>query len=167
MADETRDPQDRNRPDEHLRRAEESGHEPLETSARGVTIAGLALLALIGITFGIMYGLFQLFLAPADEDRLEELVVERDVSRERPTRPGLDPDQPRTRRELRAHEDRFLKRYEWVDRDQGIGRIPIERAMELAARKDLLTGKPKDDGPKEKTEPKAKRPESKEGRKEK
>ena len=35
--------------------------------------------------------------------------------------------------DLRAHEDSVLTSYGWVDRDRGIVRIPIDRAMELAA----------------------------------
>jgi hypothetical protein len=33
--------------------------------------------------------------------------------------------------ELRAREDAILNNYSWVDREAGIVRIPIERAMEL------------------------------------
>jgi hypothetical protein len=33
--------------------------------------------------------------------------------------------------ELRAREDAMLNSYDWVDREAGVVRIPIERAMEL------------------------------------
>jgi len=42
--------------------------------------------------------------------------------------------------ELRAHraqEEALLTGYGWVDRDNAIARIPIERAMELVARRGL------------------------------
>jgi hypothetical protein len=33
--------------------------------------------------------------------------------------------------ELRRQEDEILSTYRWIDRDKGIGRIPINRAMEV------------------------------------
>ncbi len=36
--------------------------------------------------------------------------------------------------ELRAHEERVLTRYEWVDATKGQVRIPIDRAMELVVK---------------------------------
>ena len=33
--------------------------------------------------------------------------------------------------ELRRQEDEILSTYQWIDRDQGTARIPIDRAMEL------------------------------------
>lgn len=37
----------------------------------------------------------------------------------------------------RAHEQALLESYGWIDRDNAIARIPIERAMELVARRGL------------------------------
>ncbi len=37
-------------------------------------------------------------------------------------------------RELRAQEELKLSRYQWIDREKGIVRIPIERAAELTLR---------------------------------
>jgi len=38
---------------------------------------------------------------------------------------------------LRAHEDRILDSYAWVDKESGIARIPIEDAMRLVAEQGL------------------------------
>jgi len=38
---------------------------------------------------------------------------------------------------LRAHEDRILDGYAWVDKERGIARIPIEDAMRLVAEQGL------------------------------
>jgi hypothetical protein len=38
-------------------------------------------------------------------------------------------------RELRQAEETMLNSYAWIDRDRGIVRIPVERAMELLAKK--------------------------------
>lgn len=37
--------------------------------------------------------------------------------------------------EFRAREERLLQATEWIDRDAGIARIPVERAMALLARR--------------------------------
>ncbi|MBI4565809.1 MAG: hypothetical protein HY716_14060 [Planctomycetes bacterium] len=37
----------------------------------------------------------------------------------------------------RAWEEQELNRYGWIDRDKGIARIPIERAMEVLRRRGL------------------------------
>lgn len=38
---------------------------------------------------------------------------------------------------LREDEDRILNDYAWIDREEGVFRIPIERAMEILAREGL------------------------------
>ena len=38
---------------------------------------------------------------------------------------------------LRAHEDQALTSYGWVDKDGGVVRIPIERAMQLVVERGL------------------------------
>ena len=46
-------------------------------------------------------------------------------------------------REMRAGEDAALNSYGWVDRDAGIVRIPVDRAMEILAMKGLPARKQK------------------------
>jgi hypothetical protein len=47
-------------------------------------------------------------------------------------------------KELRRSEARYIHRYEWVDQNSGVVRIPIERAMDLIAERGLphRTAKP-------------------------
>ena len=40
-------------------------------------------------------------------------------------------------RQMRAAEDRVLHSYGWIDRESGIVRIPVERAIEVLAQKGL------------------------------
>src|SRR3989442_5282615 len=58
--------------------------------------------------------------------------------------PVLDMEQ------LRAREDSVLTSYGWVDRQAGIGRIPIDRAVELLLEKGLPAPPPAE-APHEKT----------------
>jgi hypothetical protein len=51
--------------------------------------------------------------------------------------PALDPNQPVMLRELLAKEREQLESYGWVDRDAGVVRIPIERAIQIVAENGL------------------------------
>jgi hypothetical protein len=42
---------------------------------------------------------------------------------------------------MRAAEDAALDSYGWVDKDAGIVRIPVDRAMEILAKKGLPSRK--------------------------
>jgi hypothetical protein len=61
------------------------------------------------------------------------------LARERETMPGtpLQVDAPNELRRMRAAEQAALNSYGWVDKDAGIVRIPVERAMEILAKKGL------------------------------
>ncbi|BBL75803.1 hypothetical protein [Methylomagnum ishizawai] len=52
-----------------------------------------------------------------------------------PTAPPLQIDPAADLAVLRAREDRLLHSTEWIDREAGIARIPIETAMALLARR--------------------------------
>ena len=61
------------------------------------------------------------------------------LAQEREATPGprLQVDAHSELRQMRAAEDAALNRYEWVDKSSGSVRIPIERAMEIVAKKGL------------------------------
>jgi hypothetical protein len=69
----------------------------------------------------------------------------------RPVAPAPAPDEaaPRTLEEVEAEEARLLGSYEWMDREAGVVRIPIERAMELVI---LEAGRQVEQGPGSETE---------------
>jgi hypothetical protein len=53
------------------------------------------------------------------------------VGRPAPPPPPPDAQPPRTIEEVRAAEQEALNTYGWIDREQGVVQIPVERAMEL------------------------------------
>lgn len=60
-----------------------------------------------------------------------------------PPAPRLQKSPEREMDDMRAHENAILSSYGWVDQGAGIGRIPIERAIDLASsRPELITTKP-------------------------
>jgi hypothetical protein len=54
-----------------------------------------------------------------------------------PPEPRLQTDPREDLSELRAREDAVLRSYGWVDRNGGVVRIPIDRAMELTLQRGL------------------------------
>ncbi len=62
-----------------------------------------------------------------------------DAFRETPEGPLLQPGSGQGLAEHRAREDELLSRYGWVDRENGVVRVPIERAMELLLERGLPT----------------------------
>jgi hypothetical protein len=116
----------------------ERGHERDFVSARVVAliIAGLALLLATGML--LMHGLIVL-LGGGRTTGAQESVA-------RPVRaanaPLLTPDEPGQLRALRQAENTRLNSYGWVDQSKGIARIPIDRAIDILAEKNLQPGKP-------------------------
>lgn len=53
--------------------------------------------------------------------------------------PQLQANPARELAEMRAQEDDFLHSYGWVDREHGIIRVPIEKAMQLTLERGLPT----------------------------
>ena len=59
-----------------------------------------------------------------------------------PPEPRLEPYPLAPRAKLRAEEDAILTTYGWVDKDRGLARVPIDRAMELLVERGLPPAKP-------------------------
>jgi len=59
------------------------------------------------------------------------------VQRQAPPVPRLQVIPEKDLHEIRIMEDSVLHSYEWIVRDSGIVRLPIERAMELTAQRGL------------------------------
>jgi hypothetical protein len=64
--------------------------------------------------------------------------------REAMPEPRLQVHAPNELRQLRAAEEAALNSYGWVDKDAGIVKIPVDRAMEILAKKELPARKQKE-----------------------
>jgi hypothetical protein len=90
----------------------------------------------------LVWGVFRLFAAqenaeqPALSPHLEESL------RRTPASPRLEPLPLEPRIALRAAEDAQLSTYGWVDRQAGVARIPIDRAMQLIVEQGVPGGMP-------------------------
>ena len=89
--------------------------------AVGLIVAGLL------INVGLWWMLRQL---EREQERREAPPTMIQVPKQ-PPEPRLQISPQGDLEELRRQEDEILSTYQWIDRDKGIVRIPISRAMEL------------------------------------
>ncbi len=107
----------------------ERGYETRDAWPKALLIFGLALIGLVLIVMAISRGL----LSSMDEavsrgdSSPHPLAEERQV----PHAPRLQVTPSLDIAEHREIERRLLTNYEWIDREEGVVRIPVSRAMEL------------------------------------
>lgn len=109
--------------------------EPDRLSARAV-VRFAVILAVVSIAMlAVVFGLFRLFdrrLRASDAGPTPvEAEQPRTAEQRLPPEPRLEIDPAAHLARLRAEEDAILKTYGWVDKPNGVVRIPIERAMAL------------------------------------
>jgi hypothetical protein len=119
--------------------------EPAKTSNGGYEKSDATLLSvvlLVALTLGLavvgvisMYFLYGVVIGYlADHDAPPSPLAE---TRAAYTGPRLQVSPPLDMKEMEAAEEDVLASYDWIDRDQGTVRIPIERAMDLVAERGL------------------------------
>jgi hypothetical protein len=109
------------------------GHEHTDVNIRPIVVAGIGLtvaLCVVAASMLLLYGVFAARearlsppanpLAAAEGPRL-------------PPQPRLQVHPVKDLRELRAAENGILQHYGWVDKNAGVVRIPISRAIDLLA----------------------------------
>ncbi len=116
------------------------GHEERDADIRGAVGFAVALTATVIIVLFLMKWMLHTLTPPSTE-------MAAPVSTFSPTRliqtgPRLQVHGPQDLKNLRAREDAILHNYGWIDREKGIVRIPIERAMELLVQKGASHSKP-------------------------
>ena len=119
------------------------GHETRDVNVRGVSIFGGVLAAVVLVVLGLMVWMFNSLAsreaarAPALSARSLTAPGPRGAAVQLPPEPRLQSDPAGDLARLRAEEEAQLDGYAWVDRQHGVVRIPVERAMEIVVRKGL------------------------------
>lgn len=92
------------------------------------------------LSFSIVYGAFWFFerQARAANAATQRFPLARDYTRPAPM-PALQTQPFRDIYMLREDEARRLQSYGWVDKDGGVTRIPVERAMEIMMQRGFPT----------------------------
>jgi nitrate reductase NapE component len=113
----------------------EAGHELRDLSPRRISFFAIGLAALVIIALLACYGLLLWMIKR--EARLAE-TPNRFAAQPAPmVQPQLAVEPGRAIKALREQEQTRLKSYGWVDQENGIVHIPIERAMDLLVQKGL------------------------------
>jgi hypothetical protein len=113
------------------------GHETRDISIRGVALFGLSLAVLLAGSLGLMAWLLDIFdVAPEGHGPRGAPLA---AAPPRLPGPQLQTSPTRDMQEMVRAENARLQSYAWVDRDAGIARIPIDRAMELVVQQGLPT----------------------------
>ena len=119
-------------------------HEDLNPKGPFYFMAGLVLLALV--IYLIAFGIYRFLdsydhahqppLSPMATPEADTRVVTHEETQTFP-QPRLEVNERTQLRSFIEDQDRKLATYDWVDKDKGIVRIPIDRAMELIAKRGL------------------------------
>ena len=107
-----------------------AGHEQSEVSVRFivVSLAGLALVTLL--VFVVVVGVFRHFY---DSDKTGQARRQPVV----PPEPRIEVAPYEQLQQMHAKEDHVLTTYAWVDKQNGVVRVPIDRSIDLLAAKGL------------------------------
>lgn len=127
--------EDTERPDDPVRRS------------RDVKIRGVLLFAfgLAVVAIAVQLAMWGLFRSLDKRQRRQDVPLSPMVSaslRRTPPEPRLEPNPLTQRLKLRAEENAILTTYGWVDKNAGIVRVPVDRAMDLLIERGLPASKP-------------------------
>ena len=112
----------------------EAGHETREVSVPFVFVSLSALIFGAFLASLLAVGIFQFFkntYHPDEAAKASQQVI--------PPAPRIDSHPAQELQSIRSREDHILSSYAVIDRQQGIVRVPIDRAIDMLAQKGLPT----------------------------
>ena len=112
------------------------GYEPSDASARTLLAWGAGLVVVL-LSAGLSTWLFFDSLAAYAKRTDPKVSPLAAAESAQPPEPRLLTKEPEDLADVRKEEDQVLDSYGWVDRERGVVRIPIERALALVAKEGL------------------------------
>jgi len=109
------------------------GYEHTDVAVRPIVLAGIGLALALVVVAGVSLGLFDLFAAREARLSPPPNPLAAAEGLRLPPEPRLQVHPVKDLRELREAESQLLDHYSWVDKNAGIVRIPIARAVDLLA----------------------------------
>jgi hypothetical protein len=111
-------------------------HETSDVNIRAIFGFAIGLTVTMIVVAFAVWVLFQYFNAREARTVFVEYPLASQESRV-PPEPRLQTDPRQDMSDLRAREDQLLQSYGWVDKNAGVVRVPIERAMQLVVERGL------------------------------
>ena len=113
------------------------GHEKRDVSARPIALSALGLAGVCAAAFMLMRLLFNFFAVLESRQSAPPSPLAGAYGLKEPPEPRLQVSPLADLQALRARDAAALHSYAWVDRDAGVVRIPIERAIAVLAERGL------------------------------
>lgn len=121
-------------------------HERTDINIKYIAAFAAILVCVTIVLYIVLWGVFNRFAARVGQEQSQAQPVPESNPPLFPS-PRLQVDPQQDLEQLRKKHQELLNSYGWVDRDAGIVRIPIERAMDIVGQKGLPDfGKPKEGG---------------------
>jgi len=117
--------------------AGQHAHEETDVRVRPIVVAAAGLSAILVLALVVVQLLFHYFAVREGRRSPPANPLAGAYGRQVPPEPRLQTEPREDLVTLRAREDERLHGYAWMDRDAGVARIPIERAIDLLAGRGL------------------------------
>jgi hypothetical protein len=115
-----------------------------DVDVRAVVASGVGLIVVAMAIYLMIWLLFRYFDARESARVVPEYPLAAGAATRQPPEPRLQTNPRADLQELRAHEDALLNSYGWIDKQDGVVRIPIEEAMKITAQRGLPVRQGKD-----------------------
>jgi hypothetical protein len=115
------------------------GHEVRDADVRPIVLTGIGLAIGVLLSGLLIYGILR-FLSTHEVEsfRSNPMAV---FDSQIPPAPRIEEHPAIEIQQLRAQEEQMLSTYGWVDKNKGVVRIPLDRAMELQLERGFPTRK--------------------------
>jgi hypothetical protein len=114
------------------------GYEKTDAHAAATYRAGLYILGVMFLTALVVVPMYR-FLGRREAAEQTPAATVLKPAAAAPAFPKLVASEPAVLTEFRAQEDAYLAGYGWVEKDEGIARMPIDEAMKIVAERGLPT----------------------------
>lgn len=114
-----------------------AGHERSDIDVRPVVVVGLSIVVATAVIALLMMILLSFYLSQHSKESPAASPLAGAYGRQEPPAPRLQIDPRADLEHMRAGERETLTTYGWVDKNAGIVRLPIDRAMALLVERGL------------------------------
>lgn len=118
-------------------RVTQSGHEKTDASPRGLIYFAAVIAVILAVVALLLIVLFKHF--QKTEPAGSFVATPFEAVEPTPPSPRIQPDPRVDMRTYADSQEKLLNTYGWIDRQNGIVRLPIDRAMELLLERGLPT----------------------------
>ncbi|HZT77170.1 MAG TPA: hypothetical protein VFA27_10960 [Vicinamibacterales bacterium] len=112
-------------------------HEESDVNVRGLFAFAVGLTLVVAFVAFVVWLLFQFYSVRESRKTTPEFPLATEQENRLPPEPRLQTNPRQDLSDLRSQEDQILTSYGWVDRNAGVVRIPIDRAMKLTLERGL------------------------------